>query len=33
MLVNVDAAPPEPVLERLRNLDNMISAQVVELGP
>jgi hypothetical protein len=33
MLVNVDAAPPAPVLERLRNLDHMISAQVVELGP
>ena len=33
MLVNVDKAPPAPVLERLRSLDHMISAQVVELGP
>jgi len=31
MLVNVDAAPPESVLERLRGEDQVIDAQVVEL--
>jgi D-3-phosphoglycerate dehydrogenase len=33
MLVNVDTPPPEPVLERLRSLPHMISAQLVDLGP
>ncbi len=32
MLVNVDVPPPESVMEKLRRLDNMISAQLVELG-
>ncbi len=32
MLVNIDAPPPESVMEELRSLDNMISAQLVELG-
>ena len=32
MLVNVDSAPDAPVLERLRSLPHMISAQLVELG-
>jgi D-3-phosphoglycerate dehydrogenase len=31
MLVNVDQSPPEAVLERLRNIPGMISAQLVEL--
>jgi D-3-phosphoglycerate dehydrogenase len=31
MLVNIDAPPPESVMEELRGLDNMISAQLVEL--
>jgi len=31
MLVNVDAAPSEPVMERLRNLPHVISTQLVEL--
>jgi D-3-phosphoglycerate dehydrogenase len=31
MLVNIDAAPPEDVLERLRALPHMISTQLVEL--
>jgi D-3-phosphoglycerate dehydrogenase len=33
MLVNVDSAPSPEVMERLRSLSNMISAQLVELGP
>jgi len=33
MLVNVDSAPADEVLERLRDLEHMISAQLVELGP
>ncbi len=33
MLVNVDRVPPGPVLEALRNLPHVISAQLVELGP
>ncbi|MEE9608119.1 MAG: phosphoglycerate dehydrogenase [Myxococcota bacterium] len=33
MLVNVDSPPDDDVLERLRSLPNMISAQLVELGP
>ena len=33
MLVNVDSAPSAEVMERLRSLSNMISAQLVELGP
>jgi D-3-phosphoglycerate dehydrogenase len=33
MLVNVDAAPPEAVLEKLRALPNVISARLLELGP
>ena len=32
MLVNIDRAPADAVMEQLRNLDNMISAQLVELG-
>jgi D-3-phosphoglycerate dehydrogenase len=32
MLVNVDDAPDEAVLEKLRGLPNMISAQLVDLG-
>jgi len=32
MLVNVDRVPPEPVLEALRNLPHVISAQLVDLG-
>ena len=31
MLVNVDAAPSDAVMERLRALDNMISVQLVDL--
>jgi hypothetical protein len=31
MLVNVDAAPSEAVMERLRNLPHVISTQLVEL--
>jgi D-3-phosphoglycerate dehydrogenase len=33
MLVNVDSAPSADVMERLRSLPHMISAQLVELGP
>jgi D-3-phosphoglycerate dehydrogenase len=33
MLVNLDSMPPADVLERLRALPNMISAQLVDLGP
>ncbi len=33
MLVNVDNLPNESVLERLRELPHMISAQLVDLGP
>ncbi len=33
MLVNVDSAPSAAVMERLRSLPHMISAQLVELGP
>jgi len=33
MLVNVDSPPSEAVMERLRSLPHMISAQVVDLGP
>jgi len=32
MLVNVDVPPEDSVMEALRGLDNMISAQLVELG-
>ena len=32
MLVNVDIPPPDAVLEELRSLENMISAQLVDLG-
>ncbi|MBM4384576.1 MAG: phosphoglycerate dehydrogenase [Deltaproteobacteria bacterium] len=32
MIVNVDQAPDERVMERLRSLPNMISAQLVDLG-
>jgi D-3-phosphoglycerate dehydrogenase len=32
MLVNVDAAPPEAVLEQLRALPNVISARLLDLG-
>ena len=32
MLVNVDTPPPDAVLEELRSLENMISAQLVDLG-
>jgi len=32
MLVNIDTAPPDAVIEKLRGLDNMISAQLVDLG-
>jgi hypothetical protein len=32
MLVNVDAPPAEAVMEELRSLENMISAQLVDLG-
>jgi D-3-phosphoglycerate dehydrogenase len=32
MIVNVDQAPDETVMERLRSLPNMISAQLVDLG-
>ena len=31
MLVNVDSAPPDAVVERLRTLPHVISCQVVEL--
>jgi D-3-phosphoglycerate dehydrogenase len=33
MLVNVDSAPSAAVMERLRSLPHMISAQIVDLGP
>jgi D-3-phosphoglycerate dehydrogenase len=33
MLVNLDNMPPQEVVERLRALPNMISAQLVDLGP
>jgi D-3-phosphoglycerate dehydrogenase len=33
MLVNVDSAPSPAVMERLRSLPHMISAQLVDLGP
>ncbi|HEX2485908.1 MAG TPA: phosphoglycerate dehydrogenase [Myxococcota bacterium] len=33
MLVNVSPAPSEAVMERLRNLPNVIVAQLVDLGP
>jgi D-3-phosphoglycerate dehydrogenase len=33
MLVNVDRAPDPEVMERLRGLPHMVSAQLVELGP
>jgi D-3-phosphoglycerate dehydrogenase len=33
MLVNVDPAPSAKVLEELRNLPNVVSAQLVDLGP
>jgi D-3-phosphoglycerate dehydrogenase len=33
MLVNIDSVPEAAVLERLRELPNMISAQLVDLGP
>jgi D-3-phosphoglycerate dehydrogenase len=33
MLVNIDSAPDEAVLERLRSLPHMISVQLVDLGP
>jgi D-3-phosphoglycerate dehydrogenase len=33
MLVNVDSAPSANVMERLRSLPHMISAQLVDLGP
>jgi D-3-phosphoglycerate dehydrogenase len=33
MLVNVDAPPPDSVLETLRELPNVISARLLELGP
>jgi len=33
MLVNVDAPPPDSVLETLRGLPNVISARLLELGP
>ena len=32
MLVNVDEMPAEPVMEKLRALPNMITAQLVDLG-
>ena len=32
MLVNIDRVPADDVMERLRNLPHMISAQLVELG-
>ena len=32
MIVNVDSAPSRAVMERLRNLPHMISAQLVDLG-
>jgi hypothetical protein len=32
MLVNIDRVPGDDVMERLRNLPHMISAQLVELG-
>ncbi len=33
MLVNIDRAPDDAVLEQLRKLPHLISAQLVELGP
>jgi hypothetical protein len=32
MIVNVDQSPNEAVMERLRSLPNMITAQLVDLG-
>jgi D-3-phosphoglycerate dehydrogenase len=32
MLVNIDSSPPEAVLESLRKLENVISADLLELG-
>ncbi len=32
MLVNIDTSPAEAVLESLRNLENVISADLLELG-
>jgi hypothetical protein len=32
MLVNMDRVPSSAVMDRLRNLPHMISAQLVELG-
>jgi D-3-phosphoglycerate dehydrogenase len=32
MIVNVDQSPSEAVMERLRSLPNMITAQLVDLG-
>ena len=33
MLVNVDTGPSDEVMEKLRNLPHMISAQLLDLGP
>ena len=33
MLVNINAAPTDETVEKLRNLPNMISAQILDLGP
>jgi D-3-phosphoglycerate dehydrogenase len=33
MLVNVDQPPSDAVMEKLRALPHMITAQLVELGP
>jgi len=33
MLVNIDRAPDSAVMQRLRNLPHVISAQLIELGP
>jgi D-3-phosphoglycerate dehydrogenase len=33
MLVNIDRAPDDATLEGLRGLANMISVQLVDLGP
>jgi hypothetical protein len=33
MLVNIDRAPEGAVMERLRQLPHMMSAQLIELGP
>jgi hypothetical protein len=32
MLVNIDRVPDEAVMEQLRDLSHLISAQLVELG-